>query len=82
VDWLQEVIEATAEKIRLEEQRDEQLHRRATAWRYAHTVEGLTPAEIVRVQESRLQTLGQLHHRNLGIKKDTVRRALESLAQS
>jgi len=76
VDWLQEVIEATAAKVRLEEQISEQLARRADAWRYAAVVLGLSYAEIVREQEERLRSLGALHGRNLGVRKDAVRRAV------
>lgn len=76
MDWLTEVVEATSAKVRLEDEIAEQLARRAAAWRYAVTVEGLTPAEIVRIQRERLEQLGQLHRRHLGVNKDTVRRAL------
>ena len=78
MDWLRGVVEATAAKVRLEDQIAEQLARRVAAWRYAHNVLGLTPAEIVRLQSEELGKHALTLDRQLGIAKDTVRRALET----
>lgn len=79
MDWLREVVEATIALRMLEVAAAEEQARRAAAWRYAHHVEGLSQAGIVRAQQARLEAMPELAGGRLGVGKDSVRRALQPL---